>query len=308
MTSISIPPYVYQEKISQSSLLQGDILKVDGQFGAYFEEFYPKIAYKEQDKEKYVMVLTQSCDLVKTAKRKPKLTHINVCLIKSLKYVIQKLAIDEIKPVSVAEQRLMQRSALDELKDKLSKLLNNSDQKTYFFLPKSEPFTEDMVAILPLSFSFRVDHYDLLLQNRVLGLKQEFQAKVGHIISQLYGRIGTSDLFDWEWDDKKTRNYIKILLGDLNLSQVPDESFIKYIQENFNRSDSPSIETLIQECQILKNEQSFKPLKNEIMKHTRNSIIRLFEDKNKIESLSKMSKPDLSKEIAKILKLSPENP
>ncbi|MFV0821309.1 hypothetical protein, partial [Legionella micdadei] len=74
---------------------------------------------------------------------------------------------------------------------KLSNLLNNSDQKTHFFLPKQTPFEDDMVAVLPLSFSFRTDHYDLLLENRVLGIKPEFQAKVGHIIAQLYSSCNT---------------------------------------------------------------------------------------------------------------------
>ena len=126
MIRITVPPYVYQESSAHHSLLQGDILKVDGQFRSYFDKFYPEIVYRESDKDRYVMVLTQSCDLVKTGKRKPKLSHVNVCLIKSLKYIIQKLAIDEIKPAVVAGKTIMQREVLDQLKDKLSKLGNDS--------------------------------------------------------------------------------------------------------------------------------------------------------------------------------------
>lgn len=118
MTS-TIPDYIYQNDNTDSSLLQGDILKVDGEFRDRFKEFYPAI--KTSDGEiKYVMVLTQSCDLVKTAKRQPKLSHINVCLVRSLKSVIRRLLIDEIKPVSVNNKKLLPRAALDQLKDKLS--------------------------------------------------------------------------------------------------------------------------------------------------------------------------------------------
>jgi hypothetical protein len=305
MIEIAVPPYIYSKELAQpqDSLLQGDILKVGGQFNAYFQEFYPKVEYREKPSERYVMVLTQSCDLVKTAKRKPKLHHINVCLVKSLKYIVQKLAIDELKPVLIADKRLMQKDALDQLKDKLSKLLNNSDQKSHFFLPKQSPFIEDMVAMLPLSFSFRTDHYDLLLQNRVLSLLPEFQAKVGHIVSQLYGRVGTSDLLESGWDDKKVRSYINGLLHDLNLMQVPDKSFIEYIKSNLDETVCHNIETLIQECQALKVDKAFRPFKNQMEKNIRNHLIKLFEDRDKIDSLLAMDKPGLSKEIGKILQI-----
>ena len=183
------------------------------------------------------------------------------------------------------------------------------DQKTYFFLPKQQPLLEDMVAVIPLSFSFRTDHYDLLLESRVLGLEPEFQAKIGNIISQLYGRVGTVDLFDHEWDDKKTRNYINELLSDLNLVQVPDRSFIEYIQSNLkDESQEPTIDALIQECQALKvREEKFRPMKNEIVKAIERAMIKLFEDKDKVALLSSMTKPDLSREIRKILRPTHEN-
>jgi len=251
-----VPPYVYRNPANEHSLLQGDVLKVEGQFRQNFIEFYPAISHSDVE-DKYVMVLTQSCDLVKTGKRKPKLSHVNVCLVRSLKAVIARLINDEIKPTVIADKKLLEKDAIDQLKDRLSKLLNNSDQKTHFFLPKKPSFVEDMVAILPLSFSFRIDHYDLMLQSRVLGLKPEFQAKVGHIISQLYGRIGTSDLFDEGWNDRRTRRHINDLLQDLNLVEVPDKSFLDYIEANLNDS-MLGVEELIQECEALKVEKSFR--------------------------------------------------
>jgi hypothetical protein len=159
----TIPPYIYKDYSTESSLLQGDILKVDGQFAKYFNEFYPAIQPSD-GKIEYVMILTQSCDLVRAEKRKPKLSHINVCLVRKLGSVIKRLISEEIKPTTIDNKKILARDALDQLKDKLSKLINNSDQKTHFFLPKQEPFKEDMVAVLPLSFSFRTDHYDLLFR------------------------------------------------------------------------------------------------------------------------------------------------
>ncbi len=295
----AIPQYVYQDHSTGQSLLQGDILKVEGSFLEYFKKFYPAINYQDSE-DKYVMVLTQSCDLVKTEKRKPKLSHINVCLVRSLKNVIERLISDEIKPLTIGNKNILQQSALDQLKDKLSKLLNNTDQKTHFFLPKKTPFLKDMVAILPLSFSFRIDHYDLMLNNRVLSLKSEFQAKVGHIISQLYGRIGTHDLSDAGWNDEKRREYINQLLKDSNLVQVPDTSFITYIKANAN-NDASNVDDLISDYAALKVINSFKPLQNELIQKTRSQLIKLFDDQEKIDFLIKADKPVRSKEIKNIL-------
>lgn len=303
----TIPDYVYRDKISVSdaSLLQGDVLKVCGQFRDFFTEFYPAIKHPE-DEDKYVMILTQSCDLVKTNTRQPKVGHVNVCLVRKLKAVIDKLVTEEIKPTFIAGKNILQKADLDKLKDRLSKLLNNTDQKTHFFLPKKLPFEEDMVALLPLSFSFRTDHYDLLLQNRVLGLKSEFQAKVGHIISQLYGRIGTHDLSDFNWDDKKIRNYIKDLLHDLNLIQVADGNFITYIKANL-QDETSSIEALIESCDALKTEKSFRPLKNELIQNIKKQFVKSLEGKDKLQALAQMDKKNLSKEIENILQLAVKN-
>ncbi len=301
MSKAAIPGYIYREEsTTEQSLVQGDILKVEGQFKKHFLDFYPKLDIPIEE-ERHVMVLTQSCDLVRAGKRKPKLNHINVCPVRNIQYFIRKL-IDEEKPLAIGDKNLLQRDILDRLKDKLSKLLNNSDQKIHFFLPQQSPFKEDMVALLPLSFSFRLDHYDLLLESRILGLKPEFQAKVGYIIGQLYGRIGTPDLFDCGWDDKKIRAYINHLLDDLNLVQVPNKNFIEYIKANFNDGDS-NIEELIDECEAAEVQKSFEPLQNEMLKKIRNELITLVEDKEKLHELSQLEKPDLSKEITRVLSL-----
>lgn len=295
-----IPTYIYETDIfADSSLSQGDILKVDGQFKDRFKEFYPGSTPSDGE-IKYVMVLTQSCDLVRTPKRNPKLSHINVCLVRSLKSVIRRLLIDEIKPVAVGNKKLLPRDALDQLKDKLSKLLNNTDQKTLFFLPSIEPFNEDMVAILPLSFSFRTEeHYDKLLENRVLSIKPVFQAKVGHIIGQLYGRIGTPDLHDFGWNDKKNRSYINQLLKDSDLIQVPDKSFIDYIQTNID-DEAGNITQLIQEYEAIKVNKAFQPLKNELIQNLKSHLNKLFDNPNLINQLITADKKTRSNELKAI--------
>ncbi|MFI4937906.1 MAG: hypothetical protein ACHQJ6_05290 [Candidatus Berkiellales bacterium] len=294
-----VPPYVYDE-IKGHSLFQGDILKVDGQFRDSFRKFYPAINHPD-DEDKYVLVLTQSCDLVKVGKRKPKLPHINVCLVRTIEKVIQKIIEDEIQPYSVASKKLLPSDSMDQFKDRLSKLLNNNDQKMHFFLPKKSPFEKDMIALLHMSFSFRTEeHYDVLLKNRVLSLKAEFQAKLGHIISQLYGRIATEDLSDW--DEKLLRRHIKILLDNANLTQVPDKSYIEYINKNVEPNGG-DIDKLIQEWQAIKLKDKFEPLKNELIQGIRNRLIKLFDTPEEVRHLESMEKKERSKKITELLKL-----
>lgn len=151
MIEETIPPYIYKDHSTESSLLQGDILKVDGQFGKYFDEFYPAIQPSD-GKIEYVMILTQSCDLVRAEKRKPKLSHINVCLVRKLGTVIKRLISEEIKPTTIDNKKILARDALDQLKDKLSKLINNSDQKTHFFFLSKNRLKKIWLLCYPYRF------------------------------------------------------------------------------------------------------------------------------------------------------------
>jgi len=295
----AVPPYVYEER-SDSFLAQGDILKVSESFRDRFVEYYPSINHPE-DEDKHVLVLTQSCDLVRIGKRKPKVPHINVCLVRPIERVLDKIIKEEIQPDHIGDIKLLPRGAMDQLKDRLSKLLNNNDQKMHFFLPKKAPFKQDMIALIHMSFSFRTEeHYDMLLKHRILSLKPEFQAKLGHIISQLYGRIATTDLSDLEWKDKEVRRYIESLLINTNLNQVPDHIYIEYIKQKA-REGQTDINKLIEEYQIQILKEKFEPLKKVFLKEIKNRIMKMFEDPTKINSLEKMTKPELSKEINKII-------
>lgn len=132
----------------------------------------------------------------------------------------------------------------------------------------------------------------------MLGITPEFQAKVGHIIAQLYSRIATPDLHDFGWDDKKIRQYINQLLDNSNLQQVPDRNYIDYIKANANTANT-DVDELIQEYEALKISKSFQPLLKNIKTH----LIRLFEDQQKIGALltSANDKKAISNEIKQLL-------
>lgn len=296
--SEEIPPYIYATDASPS-LLQGDILKVDGKFRENFNKYYPAIKHNEGE-DKYVLILTQSCDLVKSDSRQPKLQHVNVCLVRPFEAVIANIIENEAQPEIIGGSKILLKDAMDKLKDQLLKLLNNNDQKIHFFLPKKAPLTQDMIALLHMSFSFRMEqHYEELLANRILSLKPEFQAKLGHVLSELYGRIATSDLLEYGWDDKSSKRYINKLLKKANITQVPDQSFIQYIQEEHLRE--PDIKKLIQECQAIKLEKKFESVKKRLLQETRHKILKIFKDPLEVKRLQALSANERSTEIKRLI-------
>lgn len=293
-----VPPYIYAA--SDESLSQGDVLQVEGQFLDNFKKYYPSLNHRDDEKQ-YVLVMTQSCDLVKTSKRRPKIPHINVCLIRPIRRVLDRIINEDLKPATFRNIKLLARVEMDELKGRLSKLINNNDQKMHFFLPKNGSFKEDMVGLLHMSFSFRTDeHYDEFLQNRVLSLKPEFQAKLGHIISQLYGRIATSDLSDSGWETKATRCYLNNLLENAEVRQVPDKTFIDYLKEK-EKEELVDFDTLVQECQGSKRLKQFEPLKNELLQDIKKQLLNVFDNPSKVQSLLSMDKKERSKEIMSLI-------
>lgn len=293
----AVPAYIYTNSINEVSLAQGDVLKLSGSFLEKFNKFYPELIRNHSDQ--YVMVLTQSCDLVRTKKRNPKIPHINICLLRSIESVLTRMIDAEVKPPSIKSKKLLTRDEMDQLKARFYKLVNNNDQKMHFFLPKQDPFEQDMIAILHMSFPFRVAHYDELLSNRVLSLKPEFQAKLGHIISQLYGRIATEDLSDFNWGAKEVNNYINQLLEKAHLQQVPDQTFIDFILSK-TELEQGNIEKLTQEHQSFLLKKQFKPRENEVKQSVKACLNRLFDNVETVTRLVSMEKIARSAEIEKM--------
>lgn len=207
---LKIPPYVYSDEPSERSCLQqGDIIKVQGNLIDLFNEFYPTLNHTTERDDQYIMVLSQSCDLVRETSRNIKIDHINVCLVRTIDSLIKR----KIEKQLEKTEGKLTKDFLKEMTKSLIRLMNNSETKFHFFLPKHSNFPKDMISILSLSYSFRAEHYDLLLENRVVSLKPEFIAKIGMILATYYGRVATRDLQIYNWDEEKCREYAaKILI------------------------------------------------------------------------------------------------
>lgn len=86
-----------------------------------------------------------------------------------------------------------QRSAFDFLE----RIYNNTESD-YFFLYKEDSldFPESMIASLKVSIALKSQfHYDVCLNAKLLELSDEFKAKLGWLVGNIYSRVGTTD---WE--------------------------------------------------------------------------------------------------------------
>ncbi|MDJ0625709.1 MAG: hypothetical protein QNJ31_04995 [Candidatus Caenarcaniphilales bacterium] len=204
----SVPGYIYDNKFDRESLQQGDVIKVQNELINKFNEFYPTLNHTDQRNDQFVMILSQTCDLVRTKKRKLKIDHINLCLVRTIDSLIRRTIENH--------QGDMDKSFYKETSKKLSRLINNSETKFHFFLPKIEGvFPKDMISILSLNYAFRTNEfYELFLSNRVASLKSEFRAKIGMILSAFYGRVATQDLSEQGWTDEDCSQYVNQLIAN----------------------------------------------------------------------------------------------
>jgi hypothetical protein len=297
---MNIPPYIYNET-SSHYLAQGDIIKVEGEFGELFSKFYPAI------KHAYVMVLNQSCDLVKHQSRSPKIEHISVCLIRSFSEYLSRY-IESLKPFLFTDKIILDKETYRRLEDKIRKLLNNSSEdKKIFYLPKTPPFSEDMIALLSLSYSFKIKHYDILLENRVLKLKNPFPAKVGDMLANYYGRVATPDLSEEGFSDKNVKSHIEFVMKKLGLFQVPDLRYIDYLEcftkEEKDNTQNISLEDLITQCQITIRQENFKSERAILMKKFREKLFKIFSNEESCKQFtSETDNNILRKNISLLLK------
>lgn len=214
--------YLYGE-VSAQVLRQGDIILLEGLLGDKFNSFFPGII--KPDQKRFVMVLSQCCDLYKDDKgRNCKIEHINICILSSFEKYLTRMVDSFSKKKQ--EFHLITEEQYEGLSQKLFKLINNSDPKNYLFLPKTTFFETDMVAVISVNYPLRIEHYEDLLNNRVGTLNDQFRGKLGYTMGKLYSRIATNDLAGHESD---IRYFIDCSLEKIHTTRISCEALINEI-------------------------------------------------------------------------------
>jgi len=176
----------------KGDLAQGDVLKTSPELQKILSTYHPY--YVENKENRFFVVLTQSCDLVR---RRSGIgtRYLSLAPVRSAQQVIErqlKLLVDgEIE----AEMPIGEERARARFEQFLSRLINNNEPDFFFFrADTARELSEDHCAILRLAISIRAEeHYETCLKARFLSIDDTFRAKLGWLVGELYSRVGTED-------------------------------------------------------------------------------------------------------------------
>lgn len=193
--------FTYAEKPDLTKLKQGDILKRTPELLSLISEVHPH--YKE-DKYLYFQVVTQTCDLVVRGSS-TKSRYITIAAVRNIDSVIQRAVEGFSNKTTFNEDIFCSKSHKKSLVDLFTKLFNNNDSN-HFFLKAVPEFglNEDCCTLLHLSISIRAsEHYQKCLDAKILELNENFRAKLGWMVGNLYSRVGTEDYVPTVISDQK---------------------------------------------------------------------------------------------------------
>lgn len=184
--------FTYVEDIDKGQLLQGDLLCITEELRSVLEKYHPHYL---KDDYRYFLVLTQSCDLVKRENRPYNANYITLAAVRPFDLVLRREA-ESIQPEEFEKKaRICRSNKKSKLIDFIRKVLNNNENE-FFYLHDDDQLglSEPHCAFLRLSIALRTsEHYDKCLTAKFLQLKEEFRAKLGWLVGNLYSRIGTRD-------------------------------------------------------------------------------------------------------------------
>jgi len=175
---------------SGKHLSQGDLIDLTPAVRLLLPEDLTKYAGADLS---HVLVLTQSCDLVRRKRDRCDAAFINVAAVLPYSALIDRMIASYQEPYDKAA-KVCALSAQNKLRQFVERLLNNNEEEHFYLEPDvSLGLTEAFCAILRLAAPVPVEQYDVLLASRRLSLCDVFQAKLGYLLGKLYARVGTPD-------------------------------------------------------------------------------------------------------------------
>lgn len=209
--------YAYEDP-DKTQLRQGDVLKRTPELIKLLREYHPH--YAANPDYQFFAVVTQSCDLVKRGKKPPKAPYIAIAAARTLEETLLREA--------AKGQSDWQREAKvigDREKNNLLMFLQrviDNNESGYFYLHNDQKLRihTPCCVFLALTVTLRAQHYELLLDAKIAQLTDTFQAKLGWLIANMYGRVGTTE-WDTENPDNPLKNVTKSIIDD-TLHSVQD--------------------------------------------------------------------------------------
>lgn len=213
----------------EGDLRQGDLLSISDDLQEILEKYHPH--YANNPDYRYLIVLTQSCDLWRRQDGKCKSRYITLSAVRPIDTVIQRELEKHQRSSIERNNSLCSIKSEYWVKDFLIKLLNNNLQE-YFYLAEDPEIGlhSPHIAFLALSIAIKSEHYDMCLKARIAQLKEIFQAKLGWLVGEVYSRVGTPDWVPTKMTKEEFDKYVDKFLDriacwvtDNVLEQLKDE-------------------------------------------------------------------------------------
>lgn len=265
--------FTYDGNLDQTKLKQGDILKRTPELVSLMSNVHPHYAREDY---LYFQVLTQTCDLV-PRQGKCKSRYITLAAVRSVDLIIQR-AINNFTEKTVFNSSVVcsEKHKLA-LKSLFTKLLNNNDTEHFFLQAEPEHgLNQDCCTQLHLSISIKAnEHYQTCLNAKILELNENFRAKLGWMVGNLYSRVGTIDYVPGAVQDSKTfENLIDERIKNY-IVWIPEKDFSLFKKKSSTAKDFDEIMSLISD----ENKKSKETKLNQIVTAISKSIA--FDEKQK---------------------------
>jgi hypothetical protein len=247
---------------SPEDLSQGDVLKRTEALETLLSEVHPH--YRKND-YRFFLVLTQTCDLVRRDGKPCSARYISIASVRSVDTVLQR-QLRAHQDDFEATYNVCSMNHRERFLQFVKRLLNNNEDE-YFYLRQEAAagFPEDMCAFLRESIPLRArQHYQTLLDARILSLDSTFQAKLGWLVGHIYSRVGTDDwtpkTLDAQGFDKmanKITNEMCQWIDDRNLraarKNMPDGLTEAEIRDRIRKAKASSkrVEVLTRVCAVI---------------------------------------------------------
>jgi len=197
-------------------LRQGDMLEKTSRLGEVLRAANPYCT-REEDYRHFV-ILTQSCDLVRR-NGKCKAKYISLAAIRPLQLVVER---ELAKCQRDEEWKIAAVCSEDHkyyIKQFVERILNNNEPEYFYFEPDEKyDLYEQSCAFLRLSTAVRArEHYESLLEARILSLEEIFRAKLGWLVGNIYARIGTQDWVPETYTEDQFKEKINRIVNEVTL-------------------------------------------------------------------------------------------
>lgn len=204
--------FTYEPRDLADDLRQGDVLRPTPELMSALRDIHPHFA--DQDNYPLFMVLTQTCDLVKREDL-CKSHYITLCAVTPFATALKREVLKEQRSSTLRKHLILNNERRPLVEHAVQRFLNNT-HSGYFYLHTTDVIPEPMCAFLADSIAMETpEHYEKCRASRIIGLKTEFQAKVGWLLGEMFARVATED---WEtqpdFSDESYKEMIRVILDE----------------------------------------------------------------------------------------------